>query len=119
MPEIVAERDCPTVPAPSTGTVGQSATGTIKPGTASGTQPGRASLKALARIALERDKARDTGGTGAIPHLLVLSHLDSLPTRPAGQLLAAAMRGVAAVAAGPSDDIEAAEGEAIRAADGS
>jgi hypothetical protein len=29
------------------------------------------------------------------------------------------MRGVAAVAAGPSDDIEAAEGEAIRAADGS
>lgn len=52
---------CPTVPAPSRGTVGQ----TVKTGTAHGTNRGTGSLKALASKVLSQPKVGQPVGQGA------------------------------------------------------
>lgn len=56
----VVEPHCPAVPLPGSGTAGQSASATDFGGTPSGTVTETSSLKALAQLVLQRDKARDT-----------------------------------------------------------
>lgn len=55
----VSTPDCPAVPVPKSGTVGQATGGTDIHGTDRGTASGTLSLKALASRVLMRDKPRD------------------------------------------------------------
>ena len=61
-PDLVITANCPTVPAPNSGTVGQHVTGAAVAGTDTGTISGTLSLKALAERVLSRDRGWDTGG---------------------------------------------------------
>ncbi len=56
----VTKVHCPAVPDHGSGTAGQCGSATDMNGTACGTAGGTLSLKALGRLVLERDKARDS-----------------------------------------------------------
>src|SRR5437763_2449292 len=88
-------------------------------GTAGGTNAGTISLKACARLVLQRDKARDNKSDMAacLPSTAVplTGYVTDARGTLAAALLAAAERDAAAVADGPADDIEAAEAETMRA----
>jgi hypothetical protein len=59
MREAVPKPHCPAAPNPGNGTAGQRTPNAKPGGTACGTAGGTVSLKALARLAIERDSARD------------------------------------------------------------
>ena len=73
----VARAACPAVPLSSNGTAGQSGCATDGNGTKGGTPAGTIGLKALAKLVLQRDKARDIGrdsmqiGVGELSHRAV------------------------------------------------